>query len=296
MATRRIRNEEADRPQHAALAFDHGAQYFTARDPRFATEVEAWHKARVVKVWHGKLAAFDSEGREPVEDEQTRWAGVPDMSAIARHLARELDVRCGVDVETLEPGTSRTSPPWLARIGPHDVDGPHDAAVVATPAPQAAALVRSSPALSAAVGAVHMQPCWTALVGFADRVLAPFDGAYVSSSPLGWVARDRSKPDREPVETWVLQASHGWSAAHLEDDRQAVGPFLLNAFADLVRAPLPRPVHLSAYRWRHACADPGLRVGALADRERRLIACGDWCLGNRVEAAYLSGLAAAALL
>jgi predicted NAD/FAD-dependent oxidoreductase len=68
---------------------------------------------------------------------------------------------------------------------------------------------------------------------------------------------------------------------------------LLNAFADLVRAPLPRPVHLSAYRWRYAGADPALAVGALADEAARLAVCGDWCLGNRVEAAFLSGLAAA---
>ena len=70
------------------MAFDHGAQYFTVRDTRFNLEVERWHKARVVQLWHGKLASFDSEGREPVEDDHARWVGVPGMSAIGRHLAR----------------------------------------------------------------------------------------------------------------------------------------------------------------------------------------------------------------
>ena len=138
-----------------------------------------------------------------------------------------------------------------------------------------------------------MHPCWAALVAFDDRVKTPFDGAFVTSSPLGWIARDRSKPQRELAETWVLHASADWSAAHLEDGADAVGAFLLNAFADLVRAPLPHPVYLGAQRWRHACADPGLAVGAFADEAARLVVCGDWCLGNRVEAAFLSGLAAA---
>ena len=84
LATRRIVDGDADRPEHASLAFDHGAQYFTVRDARFAAEVEAWHKARVVQVWHGKLASFDSEGREAVADDHTRWVGVPGMSAIAQ--------------------------------------------------------------------------------------------------------------------------------------------------------------------------------------------------------------------
>ena len=122
---------------------------------------------------------------------------------------------------------------------------------------------------------------------------APFDGAFVSSSPIGWIARNRSKPQRGLAETWVLHAAGGWSASHLNDDAAAVAAFLLNAFADLVRAPLPRPIHLSAHRWRHACADPPLNVGALVDADRRLVVCGDWCAGSRVEAAFTSGHAAA---
>ena len=54
-----------------------------------------------------------------------------------------------------------------------------------------------------------MHPCWSALVAFDERVQAPFDGAFVSSSPLGWIARNRSKPQRGLAEGWVLHASGG---------------------------------------------------------------------------------------
>ena len=293
LATRRVLDGDADRPEHAMLEFDHGAQYFTVRDARFAAEVETWHAARVTQVWHGKLAAFDSEGREPVEDETTRWVGVPNMRAIARHLAQRLDLKCGIRVDTLERELAGTGPVWFGRLASGERDGPYDAVVIAVPAPQALPLVAASPTLTEAVGRVRMHPCWAALVAFADRVQAPFDGAFATSSPLGWFARNRSKPQRGLAETWVLHASAGWSASHLDDDAGAVGAFLLNAFADLVRAPLPRPVHLSAHRWRYAAADPGLNVGTLLDAERRLAVCGDWCAGNRVEGAFLSGTTAA---
>jgi predicted NAD/FAD-dependent oxidoreductase len=127
-------------------------------------------------------------------------------------------------------------------------------------------------------------------------VPAPFDGAFVASSPLGWIARDRSKPQRGFAETWVLHGSAAWSAAHVNDRADTVGPFLLNAFADLLRGPVPRPAHVSAYRWRWACADVPLGRMALVDEARLIAVCGDWCAGNRAEAAWLSGLHAAEMI
>ena len=293
-ASRRVLNGDADRPELAELVFDHGAQYFTVRDSRFATEVERWHKARAVQVWHGKLAAFDSEGREPVDDAHARWVGVPGMSAIARHLARGLDVQCGARVIALERGRhGGPGAAWRASLADGRTLGPFDAAIVATPAPQALPLVAASPLLSDAVAGVRMHPCWAVMVAFDDRVATPFDAAFATSSPLGWMARDRSKPQRGLAETWVLHASADWSTAHVDDDADSVGPFLLNALADLVRARLPLPVHLSAHRWRHACGHPPAHVGALVDAGSNLAACGDWCAGNRVEGAFLSGMAAA---
>jgi renalase len=293
VSTRRVLNGDADRAELTSMAFDHGAQYFTVRDARFNLEVERWHKARVVQLWHGKLASFDSEGRDPVEDEHARWVGVPGMSAIGRHLARGLDVRCGVQITVLQHDGH--TPRWLASTAAGQTLGPFDAVIVTTPAPQALPLVAASRLLMQAVSSVQMHPCWAALVAFEEPVSTPFDAAYVTSSPLGWIARDRSKPHRGLAETWVLHASAAWSSAHVDDAADVVGPFLLNAFADLVRAGLPLPAYLGAHRWRFACADPALSAGALADPDQRLYVGGDWCAGNRIEGAFLSGLAAAQL-
>jgi len=56
---------------------------------------------------------------------------------------------------------------------------------------------------------------------------------------------------------------------------------------------LPDPVALDAHRWRFARVTRPLTDTALCDAERRLLVCGDFCGGGRVEDAFRSGVAAA---
>lgn len=275
MATRHVRHVELIGHGSADLSFDHGAQYFTARHPGFVEAVADWRRSRLVIPWAGRVVSFDDEGWEDVAPGTDRFVGVPGMSAVAKHLAQGLDIRYEVRIESLD-----------------DVRE-FDRCVVAVPAPQAAAIVASIPALAERAKAVAMRPCWAVLAAFDEPVATRFDAAFVSGSPLAWVARNQSKPRRGTLETWVLHASTSWSAAHVDDQPDTVGPFLLDAFHDLVPAGVPKPFYLDAHRWRYAMADPPLAAGAIADDRGRVVLCGDWCAGPRIEDAWLSGLAAA---
>lgn len=278
IATRHFPAVEMPRPLAGAiLAFDHGAQYFTVRDDRFSLVVAEWLRDRVVAKWTGRIVSFDGEGWEDVAEETDRYVGTPDMHAIARAVAAGLDVTYGQRVDSLD-----------------SILGTFDHVVLALPAPHALPLVAHVPGLAGKVAAVAMKPNWTVMAAFEERVAARFDGAFVSGSPLGWIARNTSKPKRDwKVDAWVLQATTNWSDAHADDRPDDVGAFLMEAFEDLVPAGLPRAFYASVHRWRYATADPPLAAGAIHDRDARITLCGDWCKGSRIEDAFLSGLAAA---
>jgi len=132
------------------------------------------------------------------------------------------------------------------------------------------------------------------MAAFEARVAARFDAAFVSGSAIGWIARNSSKPKRNwKIDTWVLQASTAWSLAHVNDQPDDVGAFLMEAFEDLIPAGLPRAFYASVHRWREAAADPPMAVGVIHDPESRITLCGDWLRGSRIEDAYLSGVTAA---
>jgi renalase len=279
--TRRIVSVEMPRAlAGAALAFDHGAQYFTVRDDRFSAIAAEWERDRVIAKWPGRIVSFDGEGWEDVDDGTSRYVGTPGMGAIATALAARIEILYGSRVQSLD-----------------DLRTSFDHVIVAIPAPQAAALVASVPSLAATAARVRMLPSWTVAAAFEERVGARFDAAFVNGSPLGWIARNTSKPKRDwKVDTWVLQATTSWSAAHIDDRSDDVGAFLMESFEDLIAKGLPRAFYATVHRWRYAAADPPLAIGAIHDQESRITLCGDWCLGSRIEDAFLSGVKAAELI
>ena len=256
-------------------SFDYGAQYFVARTPALRAIVDRWEQDNIVAPW--PAAGADA------------WVGVPGMSAPLIAMASHGDVRWSARVETL----ARRSDGWHLRGARVEADG-FDAVVVAAPAEQAAPLVRTfDPRLAAAADSQKSDPCWTVMAAFSSDLPIAAD-VIEDAGVIGWAARNTSKPGRTAVEAWVIQASPGWSVAHLEDDGDAVTTMLLDAFARTTGV-VAQPIATSAHRWRYARSARSDQ-GCLWNGELALGLCGDWLSGPRVEAAWQSGTALAAAM
>lgn len=265
--------------------FDHGAQYFTVREPEFDRAVEGWIDRGVVDEWTGRIVAIGDGGTREPTGSRRRLVGVPGMNAVAQHLARELDIETGRPVS----GLYRSPRGWQV-VRDDEEAGFFDAVLVTLPPAQAVPFLKSAPDLAQRARRVRMRPCWAVMASFAGRIEAGFDGAFVNAGPLSWVARDSSKPGRPEAECWVLHAGPEWSLEHLEDEIVDVERQLLEAFAaaiGLERLPVPR--HLDAMRWRFAIPDDPLPARSYLDPQAGIGIAGDWCGGPRIEGAWLSG-------
>ncbi len=263
--------------------FDHGAQYFTARDAGFRRQVDTWVSQGVAAEWTGRFGTLDNGTLTPKQDGPVRYVGVPGMSALAQAFASRVDVRSGVRVEHVR----REQDAWALVSDTGEALGSFHVVVAAVPAPQAVPLLAASPELAARAAGVRMEPCWAVMASFATPVPLAVDGAFVHGSPLSWAARDSSKPGRSPGERWVLHATPAFTREHLERTPEEVAPLLVDAFRRAAGVDV-QPVTAVAHRWRYAQAEPPLEEGALFDEKLGLGACGDWCAGSRVEGAYLS--------
>jgi renalase len=265
MATRRISD----------LQFDHGAQYFTARSPRFQAVLRDWQTRGIVAEW-----------------EHGRFVGTPGMTAPGRDLARGLDLVASCTVT----GLHATPAGWSIQDQDGDLtvpgNGTHAAVILALPSPQAIPIAATAGLADARMDRARYAPCWTLLLAFEEPTGIP-DRTRFEAGPLAWIARNGSKPGRaQATETVVVHAAPEWSRNALERSPERIVPLLLEAFrvATGCRAV---PLFAQAHRWRYALVEEPAGVPCLWDPERRWGACGDWCLGPRVEYAFESGEAVA---
>lgn len=284
----RVPGGRAATRQRGSVQFDHGAQYFTARDPEFHAQVRAWQGNGLVAEWRARLLAIDADGRQPVSVDEPRWVAVPGMRMLASTMLAGIDVHCSSRVMRVE----RAADCWWVHLEDGSRTGPFADLISTVPAPQAAQLLADEPVASA-LRAVDFAPCWALMLDFDDALDLDFDGAFVNVGPLSWLARDSSKPGRPAGERWIVHAGSEYSRAHLESDVTAVGPQLLHEFFAAIGVPMQQPRLSTVHRWRYALAQPPLQCGAIVDPARHLAVGGDWCSGSRIEGAWRSGRALA---
>lgn len=268
-----------------AARFDHGAQHLSARTPAFAAAVEEWVAAGAARVW----LRTPSRTR-PDRAVEPRHAGVGGMRRIPERIAAALaDVRTGVPVDRLDVAGGRAAAAGVSAR----------AVIVTPPLPQSRALLEGSgitiePALDRALAAVRYDACLAVMAtlagpsGLADGHAAP------SAGPVAWMADNQHKGTSE-VPAVTIHSTAQFAAARLEAPPEAWVGELCAAAGGLLASPVVSAV---GHRWRYSMPRPTLDIGCAAVRHGKvpIILAGEAFADARVEGAYVSGRAAAAVL
>jgi renalase len=281
--SRGVGGRVASRRAEPGLVFNHGLQYLRGTTVEFAEQLKAWCDLGVIREWEGPLVRLTSAGKTvPVQAPFKRYVCASAVTALPKYLANGLTVRPGVTVRRVE----RTREGWRVNAGDESF-GPFERLVVAVPPQQAIALLGPEHAVSKRIAAVQMSPVWAAMLGLPGGSGYAFDAARVEGSPFAWMMRTPGMNGAS--ECWSFHLDGQWSRQNLELEPAAV--------VDLLRPEIKRlfgtdaPPHFSAHRWRYALASAPLGEACVEVETENLTLVGDWCLGDRVEHAWLSGRA-----
>ncbi len=288
--------------------FDIGAQFFTVRDARVAQALEAT-AADLLRRWSAiAVRVLDAHGRvieAPPPRREAHWVIAPAMSELPRRWAEPLQAAGALHLDTR---VTRIAPDALAPTrwelhtegtgGDQRVHAGLDGVILALTAADARTLLAASAldALAKPLAMVDVAPCWTLTLAYPNasqpglHTLGPqWNAARSTHHRVAWLARESSKPGRETIERWTVQASPAWSREHARDDAERARAKLQKAFAELtgIRA---TPAWAEAVLWPQAQTMQPLGQPFVWDAASGIGLCGDWCLGHRVEDAFVSGL------
>jgi predicted NAD/FAD-dependent oxidoreductase len=137
-----------------------------------------------------------------------------------------------------------------------------------------------------------MHVCFCLMVGLSAPINPGWDTLRVKDLPIDWIAINHAKPGRsQDVGTLVVHSEAGWSDANVDADRDWVQDVMLKSASALLGLPLQNAPHIALHRWLYASNKSSPDTPCLTDEG--MVVSGDWCLGGRVQGAWLSGRAAA---
>lgn len=263
--------------------FDHGAQYVSGRSQEF----QAYLKEITALGYAGRWTPRSTLNGNQGGGQMSPWiVGTPGMSSIVRPLTESVRVTTGKRVHTLE----RRDKGWHVWFEDETSVGPFQAVAVAVPAAEARLLLGRVEELVAPLSRVRMVPCWALMVRIEDKILPEQDVFSDMSEVIRWVARNNTKPGRNPKgENIVVHASPNWSREAVDMDPEEVAEELWGEVSHVLSLPPVRPSRMTAHLWRQGLVDQSLGETYLYSSEWKAGIAGDWCLGRLAEHAFESG-------
>ena len=274
MATRRV----------GEATFDHGAQFVTARDPRFEQVLINASTAGAGVEW--------CRGFNAHSDGHVRWRGKPGMSGLAKYLAVGLEIVQEKHVTLLRPVAEK----WFVTLADGETWSA-DAVILTSPVPQSLMLLNAGGVvleqpLQDRLAAIHYERCLAvmAVLNGPSQLPAP-GGLAPTQGPIAWIADNQLK-GVSALPAITLHATDAFSVAHWDHDRDEVARQLLAAADHWIGADVQS---YQIHGWRYSKpkqTDP--LPCAVVSGAPPLVLAGDAFAGPRVEGAALSGWAAAA--
>lgn len=271
--------------------FNHGVPCFIARSNEFKSFLQKPLKLGIVEDWHPKTTTLSKDEKPYRRDWfEPHYRATPRMNSLCRWIAETgaLKIVLQNHVSTVARGGSA----WDILTLSGECYDSFDFVISTAPPEQTKALLGAISNFDSLLHLPKMICQFVLMMGVRGDLDLGWEMARIHQSPLDWiVAQVNPKGDSSATTTSVVAYSTpSWAEERREEGSESVKDELAQELGSFLPDPLPQVIYQSCHRWLYSqCVVP---VGApyLLDEANGLGACGDWCLGDGVEGAYLSAL------
>ena len=269
------------------IGFDHGAQFFSAKNHQFEELLSKMLLEGVVSVWHGKLVSVDSATlRFSNLKHKKRYVGTPRMQSICEFLAKGVDLKLNSRVNSIE----RKNGKWLLRTGCDTNQLEFDWVIFTIPPAQVTDLLPLNMAWMSKLKTLQMLPCISLMGILKQPHQAPWDGAFIKNSLLGWIGFNNSKLKRPLRLSLVAQTNYDWAFENMNRSDNEIKSQVANEIRRIMLDDQLIFDQFELKRWANAVISQPLGEDFLIDKEQSIAIAGDWCVGSKIESSFKSAM------
>lgn len=266
-----------------STSFDHGAQFFTARDPAFLEWTNRWQTEHSIAPWFTSGEQGNS----------IHYAGTPSMTAPAKSLAANLDVRKSTNISAIK----KTSGGWELLI--EEGKSLFAKTVLSTvPVPQTLELLKKGETTLpekdlTALQQVQYAPCLAIMASLEATSDIPKPGYMkIEDSQIISSISDNQQKKVSQTPALTIHTTPDFSMRHwFTPDPERI-PMVVEELAKYVTTPV---FEATCHAWRYSMVQQAYPELFYHNGEG-LFMCGDGFSGPRVECAAISGLAVSSVL
>lgn len=260
---------------------DRGAQFFTAREPKFIELVELMLKESIIREWIAQ------------KTNPPRYIGKQGMREITNFLARGLDVRTEQTVISLKASESG----WITETDA-GLQFESDLVVLSLPIPQSLQLIQASritldKPIKTQLESIQYRSCLTLMVLLETDSKVTGEGFELGGDIIRWIADNKQKGiSNLPVLT--IHSTDNFSKKYWQASDGKIAEEMLSVAKPFLGSDV---LMYKVHRWRYSEPETIFpEQSLLIQKPHPLVMCGDGFVEGRIEGAYLSGLHAATLI
>ena len=250
---------------------DHGAQYIDVESSQFQEFIDELEKQNVVE-------KFTKLGT------QNTFVAVPAMNAVAKFLMQGIDVEYGVRVGKIETSNAKN----LIYDFKEKLLGEFDLVISTAPPKQTAEVFRHFDQFKA-LSQVEMKAHFAVMLLSSKEDKFSFSEMHITDgSMLNWIGINSQKPARAKELAIIMHTNFKWSFKNQDMDRDEITKLALAELKEKTGFEDENPIYVACHRWLYGRTIEPLNKDFIFDEKNNLASCGDYMLGDNIEAAYLS--------
>lgn len=160
--------------------------------------------------------------------------------------------------------------------------------IFAIPQPQLLALLQNDfPEIFILIQAAKMRASVAGLFAFDKKIL--LNQSFLENERIYCFHENSRIGQHFMLDCWTIHSknSYGKKLGHL--DKAKIKEHLFEDFEQLASNNLPQPIYAEGHRWRYGFTKKALNKNFIFHRQNKIGICGDWCRGDNVLDALISG-------